>query len=166
MSLAGMNAKPDEPGKELASACIDVDQFTEDSRDLMEHKTESDFTTRCMAFTRKYPQATSKTMQWIHNHPVAFKAGLVGAGLGVMAGRVAADTAFGINTTEIDDAFSLMNDHILPDVGKTVSALPSVIIPLVILIVLIMILFIVPELMGTLLDAVSSAIKGALTRSR
>jgi hypothetical protein len=71
---------------------------------------------------------------------------------------VAAQTTFGINGTQIDAAFSLLNNNILPDVGQTISAMPAIIIPLVILVVLIIIVMFVPELLYSLIDMVKESL--------
>jgi Na+/alanine symporter len=110
----------------------------------------------------------SKINDFYSRHPTLVKVVLIGAGIGSLVGPVAAanDTVFGVDTATLDAAFDLMSQHIIPKTGELISAMPSVIIPLVILIVLIMILFIVPELLGTLIDAVRSAIGGAFHKSK
>lgn len=166
MSIAGMNSKPDVPPGMRGSMA--VEQIAMETKDLLDHVTESDLTERFMQFKAKHPAIVGRAMDFYLNHRSLVKAGLVSVGLGYLGSGVAAanDTVFGINTTEIDAAFDLMNQHIIPKTGETISAMPAVIIPLVILIVLIMILFIVPELMGTLIDAVRSAISGAFHKSK
>jgi hypothetical protein len=153
-----MNSKPDTP--EGMHGSMAREQIAMEARDLLDHVNDSALTERFMQFKEKHPAMVGKAVDFCMKHPLAVKAAATSVGLGYLVSPVAADT-FGINTTDIDEAFDLMNQHILPKTGETISAMPAVIIPLVILIVLIMILFIVPELLGTLIDAVRSAIGGA-----
>lgn len=158
-----MLSKPDVP--EGMTGSTDREQVAAEAKDLLDHMHSSDLTERFMLFYQNHPGPVNKAIAFYQKHPTLVKAGLVSVGLGYMVSPAAANT-FGINETEISEAFDLMNNVILPKTGETISAMPSVIIPLVILIVLIIILFIVPELMGTLIDAVRSAISGAFHKSK
>jgi hypothetical protein len=95
----------------------------------------------------------------VKNHIPELKVMLSGLAVTAMTGVVSADTTFGINGTVIDDMFAILNTHILPDVGGTISALPAIIIPIVILIVLIVVLMFVPELLYALLDMLRETFK-------
>jgi len=163
MSIAGMNSKLDVPEGMYGSMANE--QIAMEAKNLLDHVNDSDLTKRFMQFKEKHPAVVNKAVDFCMKYPLAVKMVAVSVGFGYMVSPVAGDT-FGINTTDIDAAFDLMNQHILPKTGETISAMPAVIIPLVILIVLIMILFIVPELMGTLIDAVRSAIGGAFHKSK
>lgn len=100
-----------------------------------------------------------KGIAFVKNHPLTIRA-MAGVGtLAMVAGPVAAADSFGMNSTQVDAMFSILNNSILPDVGQTISALPAVIIPIVILIVLIVILLFIPELLYSLLDMLKSAFK-------
>ena len=61
-------------------------------------------------------------------------------------------------TTDIDEMFDVVNNHILPKAGETVGAIPSLIIPLAFLVVLIMIVFFIPDLLYSMLDTIKNAI--------
>lgn len=159
-----MNSKPDVP--EGMHGSMAREQIAMEAKDLLDHVNDSALTERFMQFKEKHPVMVGKAVDFYLRHPRLVKMVAASVGLGYLVSPVAADTVFGINTTDVDAAFDLMNDHIIPKTGETISAMPAVIIPLVILIVLIMILFIVPELMGTLIDAVRSAIGGAFHKSR
>ena len=69
-------------------------------------------------------------------------------------------SALEINTTDIDVMFDAVNDHIIPKVGETISAMPSLLIPLAFLLVLLMIIFFVPDILYTFLDSIKGAVKG------
>jgi hypothetical protein len=66
--------------------------------------------------------------------------------------------ALTINTTDIDAMFDAVNNHIIPKAGETVSAMPSLIIPLAFLVVLLMILFFVPDVLYSMLEVIKGAI--------
>ena len=100
----------------------------------------------------------TKPSVWTRVKGRALKVTTLGMGAAFLVSRVAADdTVFGINGTQIDDMFSALNQHILPDVGQTISAMPQIIIPIVILVVLIMILLFVPNLLHELLQMLKEA---------
>jgi len=80
------------------------------------------------------------------------------ASAGVVAVNTATAAALTINTTDIDEMFDAVNNHIIPKAGETVSAMPSLIIPLAFLIVLLLIVFFVPEMLYGMLEVVKSAI--------
>jgi ElaB/YqjD/DUF883 family membrane-anchored ribosome-binding protein len=143
----------------VSDAGIDVEQIRKDATDLMDHRTESDFTQRAMNFMHAHPVAFKKAEHFIRTHPWAAKA-MIGAGaIGALAPNVAADEFFGMNTSEIDGAFDLIADHIMPGAGKVISALPQLFIPIVILIVVVMILLFVPNVLTDVLDMLKGALK-------
>lgn len=152
-----MNGKPDEPNR-FMSGSIDVDQLREDAQDLMQAK-PAEMNDKLIRFAQHNRAAMQKAANMVKAHPWMAKA-MIGAGtIAALAAPVAADGTFGINGTQIDEMFSVLNQNILPDVGGTISALPAVIIPIVILIVLIVILLFVPELLYSLLDMLKGAFK-------
>nr|WP_321352512.1 hypothetical protein [uncultured Methanoregula sp.] len=140
---------------------IDVEQIKADAQDLTQAENYSDLTVRLATFIQKHPETGQRVQRFMKSHPLLVKAGIAGAGLGALVGPVAAsdDSAFGINGTQIDGAFDILNHHLLPSVGQTISAMPSIVIPLVILIVLIIIMLFVPELLYSLIDMLKGALK-------
>ena len=137
---------------------MDVEQLRADAEEMIDEGNYSDCTNRVMRFLHNHPAEVQRAEVWIHDHPLAAKAAMAGAGLVMLAPGARAE-AFGINQTEVDEAFSILNDCILPNVGETISAMPSIVIPLVILIVLIIILLFVPELLYSLIEMVKGALK-------
>jgi hypothetical protein len=75
-----------------------------------------------------------------------------------LASPIAPVMALTINTTDIDAMFDAVNNHIIPKAGETVSAMPSLIIPLAFLVVLLMILFFVPDVLYSMLEVIKGAI--------
>jgi hypothetical protein len=80
------------------------------------------------------------------------------AGLGGAA-LVQGASALTINTTEVDESFAVLTDHIVPRMGDLIGSLPGLIIPIVILVVIIMVLFFFPKLLGELLRMLEGAMK-------
>ena len=78
------------------------------------------------------------------------------------AGLVQGASALSINTTDVDTAFDVLSEHIIPKMGEVISATPGIIVPLVILIVLVMVLFFFPKLLNSLLSAIEGAIRGKM----
>jgi hypothetical protein len=75
------------------------------------------------------------------------------------AATTAHAAAVTINTTDIDAMFDAVNNHIIPKAGETVSAMPSLIIPLAFLVVLLMILFFVPDVLYSMLEVIKGSIR-------
>jgi len=137
------------------------EQITADVKDLTKAESYSDLTIRVAAFIEKHPSTMTKVQTFAKTHPYMVRAGMAGVGaISLLSVPVAAtDTVFGVNTTEIDGAFSLISDHIMPGIGKIVSGLPPIFIPLVIVVVLVMVLMFVPGLLSSVLEMLKSAIK-------
>ena len=142
----------------------DVEFIRAELTDLVsEPRTYSDLTDRMMTIVRDHPEITHRVSAVVQKHPILARAALAGVGVGVF-GKVmilpaaAEDSAFGMNGTQVDESFDILNNHLLPSVGVTISKMPLIIIPIVILIVLIYVMLFVPEIMYSLIDM----LKGAL----
>lgn len=139
-------------------ARIDVEQIKIDAQVLMQ-ASPAERDSALIRFAQNNRAAMHKAADYAKTHPWFAKA-MIGAGtVAAMVPGVAAEGAFGINGTEIDEMFGVLNEHILPNVGTTIGAMPAVIIPIVILIVLIAILMFVPELLYGLMDMLREAFK-------
>jgi ABC-type phosphate/phosphonate transport system permease subunit len=77
--------------------------------------------------------------------------------LTVTAAPVAADM---INTTQVDEMFDVVNNHIIPQAAGTIGALPALIIPLAFLLVILAIVFFIPDILYEFLDVIKGAIGG------
>lgn len=137
---------------------IDVEQIKADAQAIMQAG-PADRSNALIRFAQNNRAAMHKAADYAKTHPWMARA-MVGAGtVTALVPGVAAEGAFGINGTEIDEMFGVLNDHILPNVGTTIGSMPAVIIPIVILIVLIAILMFVPELLYGLMDMLRDAFK-------
>lgn len=137
---------------------IDAEQIKADAQAIMQAgpAERSGALTR---FMQNNHAAVHKAVNYAKNHPWMARA-MIGAGtVAVLVPNVAADTAFGMNSTEMDAAFDVLNNHLLPNVGGTISAMPAIIIPLVMLVVLIMVMLFVPELLTSMIDMIKDAMK-------
>lgn len=139
-------------------AGIDVDQIRADAQAIIQAN-PAQRESAVLRFAQNNRAAMQTAGDYVKSHPWMAKA-LIGAGsIGALVPGVAAEDAFGMNTTQIDSMFSVLNNHILPSVGQTIGSMPAVIIPIVILIVLIAILMFVPELLYGLMDMLRDSFK-------
>lgn len=113
---------------------------------------------RLIEFAKQNRIHVYKAVDYMKAHPWMTKV-MIGAGtITGLTPAVAADS-FGVNGTQIDEMFAILNENILPDVGGTIQALPAVIIPIVIIVVLIIVMLFVPELLYSLIGMLRDAMK-------
>jgi hypothetical protein len=142
-------------------AGIDVEQIRMDAVEMID-AAPGEQVPALVKFAQRNRAVVRSAFQHVKEHPTMVKVlGLAGAS-GWLALPVAAEdiTAFGMNSTDVDGAFDMLNLHILPKVGVTVGTMPSIIIPFAFVVVLVVILFFIPELLYSMLDMLKGALSG------
>lgn len=99
----------------------------------------------------------TKPSVWLRIKGHALKITTIGMGAAFLVSRVSADI---VNTTQVDEMFDVVNNHIIPQAAGTIGAMPALIIPLAFLLVILAIVFFIPDLLYEFLDVIKSAIRG------